>query len=124
MHSSNLYFAAGPNGYDGDNSAPELDGSNYCPHCHLSPCVTQRPPSWLRGSAAEGLCNIPKRYKLYNKFWTLLGQLGVWSHPEYLLYKGTKTSVNDKRDIMPDCVLRVRIIINSVSSHTSKHVFP
>ena len=106
IHSGNLYFVAGPCGYDSDYP-PQLDGSNACPHCHLSPCVVQRPPSWLRGSAAEGLSNIPKRYKLYNKFWTLLKQLGVWSHPEYLTYKATKASVNDKRDVMPECVLKV-----------------
>ena len=92
--------------YDSDYP-PELDGSNACPHCHLSPCVVQRPPSWLRGFAAEGLSNVPKRYKLYNRFWTLLTQLGEWSHPEYLTYKATKASVKDKRDVMPECVLKV-----------------
>ena len=105
-YSGNLYFVAGPSGYDNDEP-PVLDGSSACPHCHLSPCVTQRPPSWLRGSATEGLSNIPKRYKLYSKFWTLLGQLGVWSHPEYLSYKRTRTTESDRRDIMPDCVLTV-----------------
>ncbi len=46
-----------------------------------------RPPSWLTGSAGP---NLGKRFKLYRKYWTLLGNLGV-----------------DRRDVMPDCVLRV-----------------
>ena len=72
---------------------PKLDGPNACPHCHLAPCVTARPLSWVRDSAEARLGNITKRFRRYRKFWTLLGQLGVWNHPEYLDYKRTKTSV-------------------------------
>ena len=73
-------------------------------------CVTPRPPSCVRGSAEASLGDITKRFRLYRKFWTLLGHLGVWNHPEYLDYKHTKTSVLDSWDVMPDCVLRVSLV--------------
>jgi hypothetical protein len=53
-----------------------------CPHCLLSPCVINKPPSWLRGSASSSLGNATKRFKLYKKFWSLLNQHGIWNHPE------------------------------------------
>ena len=40
----------------------------------------------------------------------LLGQLGVWNHPQYLEYKRTETNILDARDVMPDCVLRLRVV--------------
>ena len=113
-YSSNLYFID-PSGYEKDNP-PVLDGPNACPHCHLSPCVVARPPSWLRGSCDASLSNISKRFKLYRRFWTLLGKLGVWNHPSYIAYKCTKTSVLDSRDVMPECVLRV-----SLGKHRDLH---
>ena len=97
-----------PSGYDKDDP-PEIDGPDACPHCHLAPCITAKPPNWLRGSAEANLSNITKRFRLYRRFWTLLGQLGLWNHPQYIEYKQTKTSVLDCRDVMPDCVLRVSI---------------
>ncbi len=101
-----VVLSLGPGGYDHDDP-PVLNGEGPCPYCHLSPCVRARPPSWLIGSAAPNLGNMVKRFKLYRKYWTLLGQLGVWNHPLYMAYKVTKTSAHDKRDVMPDCVLRV-----------------
>ena len=92
---------------------------NACPHCHLAPCVTVKPPSWLRGSAEASLGNISKRFKLYRKFWTLLGQLGVWNHPDYITHKQTKTSILDSRDVMSDCVLRVSLA--DLYSHSNLH---
>ncbi len=93
----------GPGGYSEGDPSPVMDGNDPCPFCHLSPCVLTRPPNWLTGSAAANMGNIVKRYKLYKKFWTLLGNLGVWNHPLYMAYKITKTSVHDRRDVMPDC---------------------
>lgn len=86
-----------------------LDGPNACPHCHLSPCVIERPPSWVRGSSAPSLGNNSKRFTLYGRFWTFLRQLGVWNHPTYLQHKRTKTSVMDTRDVLPACVVRVSL---------------
>ncbi len=77
------------------------------PICRLSPCVIARQPNWLRGSASPNLGNLAKRYKLYKTFWTLLGRLGVWNDPHYLALKVTKTSITDRREVMPECVLTV-----------------
>ncbi len=51
--------------------------------------------------------NMVKRFKLYRKYWKLVGDLGVWHHPLYLAYKATKTTVHNKRDVISECVLRV-----------------
>ena len=96
------YVYIDPSGYD----PPVLDGPNACPHCHLSPCVIERPPSWVRGSSAPSL---GKRFTLYGRFWTFLRQLGVWNHPTYLQHKRTKTSVMDTRDVLPACVVRISL---------------
>ena len=74
-------------------------------------CIIIQAPSWLRGSAEASLSNQCKRYKLYRKFWSLLGQLGVWNDPVYLQFKQTKTSLNDPRDVMPNCVLTVSTML-------------
>ena len=109
----------GPTGYD--TSEPlVLDGEDPCPHCHLSPCVIARPPSWLRGGAASAhLSNITKRFKLYGK---LLGHLGVWNHPLYMEYKRTKTAIHDKRDVMPDCVIGVSHNIISETENCNNEI--
>ena len=110
---------------------PKNEGPNLCPYCRLSPCIIIQAPSWLRGSAEASLSNQCKRYKLYRKFWSLLGRLGVWNDPVYLQYKQTKTSLNDPRDVMPNCVLTVSIILLQYhscvksqihTSHTCAHM--
>jgi len=50
---------------------------------------------------------LEKKCNLYRKFWRVLKQLGVWSHPLYLAYKATKATFHDIRNIMPDCVTTV-----------------
>ena len=92
---------------DGDPNPPSTGGDDVCPFCRLSPCIIAQPPNWLRGSAQASLNNITKRYKLYKKFWILLDQLGVWNDPYYLALKVTKTSINDRRDVMPSCIVTV-----------------
>ena len=82
-------------------------GPTACPYCYQAPCIISQAPSWLRGSAAPALTNAAKRYRLYRRFWTLLGQLGVWNHPAYLTSKGQKTTTQDPREIMPECVVKV-----------------
>ncbi len=58
---------------------------------------------------------MSKRFKLYKKFWTLLGQLGVWNDPHYLALKVTKTSIIDRREVMPECVVTVSCHVAIVS---------
>jgi len=79
----------------------------HCPHCLCTPCVVAQPPDFLVGSSAASLNNVSKRYSLYRKFWGLLRQLGVWEHPTYLERKGRHTHVDNKRDVMPDCLTKV-----------------
>ena len=105
-------------GYDGDHDPPSLGGDDVCPHCRLSPCIITRPPNWLRGSSQASLANQTKRYPLYKKFWTLLGQLGVWNDPHYLALKATKTRINDRRDVMPLCIVNVS---NNTCSTSEPH---
>ena len=106
-----------PSGYDGDNDPdpPSIEGDDVCPYCRLSPCIIARPPNWLRGSAPPNLGNMSKRFKLYKKFWTLLGQLGVWNDPHYLALKVTKTSIMDRREVMPECTVTVSCHVAIVS---------
>ena len=99
----------GPFGYVGA-APPILDGTADdppCPYCHLGPCIITRGPSWLVGSSAPSLGNLAKRYGLYRKFWRVLRQLGVWSHPLYLNEKMAHTTLTDVREVMPKCVVTV-----------------
>ena len=86
---------------------PELRGQNHCPFCLCTPCVIALPPDFLKGSCDAHPANDEKRYQLYRKFWGLLSSLGVWRDPEYLQRKEMRTVRDDRRDIMPDCVLKV-----------------
>ena len=107
-----LIIILGLNGYDGDGEEPpSLGGDNACPHCLLTPCIIEKPPSWLRGSAGPCLANASKRYKLYHKFWSLLAKLGVWDEPIYVALKETFTSSNDRREVMPVCILDVSYLL-------------
>ena len=107
-----LIIILGLNGYDGDGEEPpSLGGDNACPHCLLTPCIIEKPPSWLRGSAGACLANASKRYKLYHKFWSLLAKLGVWHEPIYVALKETFTSSNDRREVMPVCILDVSYLL-------------
>ncbi len=44
--------------FPGDLSAVNLDswGANYCLSCLCSPCITVKPPDFLRGSLTHTLC--------------------------------------------------------------------
>ena len=57
------------------------------------------------------LANASKRYKLYHKFWSLLAKLGVWDEPIYVALKETFTSSNDRREVMPVCILDVSYLL-------------
>ena len=95
------------NGYGDGEDPPVLGGDNACPHCHLTPCIIEKPLSWLRGSAEACLANASKRYTLYRKFWSLLARLRVWEEPQYVALKETFTSSDDKREVMPVCIVTV-----------------
>ena len=43
---------------------------------------------------------------MYRKFWGQLKVLGVWRDKSYLIKKQQRTARDDRRDIMPDCVIQ------------------
>ena len=96
-----------PNGYRKIEDAPVLRGANYCVYCLCSPCIVTKPPIFLRGACDPHPANAEKRYMLYRKFWRCLNAIGVWQNEEYLTRKELRTTRGDKRDIMPDCVIKV-----------------
>ena len=40
-------------------------------------------------------------------FWRLLNDVGLWRDDEYLQRKEARTSIHDKREMMPRCVVIV-----------------
>jgi len=72
------------------------------------------PPDFLRGACGPHPANKEKRHRLYRKFWRLLKDLGVWRDREYLMRKAAKTSREDRREIIPDCVIKVSSIPETI----------
>ncbi|KAL5472993.1 hypothetical protein EMCRGX_G027433 [Ephydatia muelleri] len=93
-----------------EDDPPVLNGTPNepcCPHCLFGPCIIRRPPVFLTGRAVPSLANDRKWYKLYQQFWKLVKDLGLWDHPTYLARKGLVTHPLDRREIMPKCVQNV-----------------
>ena len=107
-----IYYIVYPNprGYRHSPTAPILKGINYCQDCLCSPCVVVLPPDFLRGSASPHDANAGKRHELYRQFWKLLRDLGVWRDEEYLARKEQRTVRDDRRDILPNCIIQVIIV--------------
>ena len=96
-----------PFGYQVNLNVPRLLGSNYCMACLCAPCVVQQPPSYLQGQCDPHPANSEKRHMLYKFFWRTLKDLKVWRDEGYLLRKEERTARDDKRDIIPDCIIKV-----------------
>ena len=97
-----------PKGYR--DGFPSLGGEEEhppCPHCFCGPCVIEMPPDFLMGSSAPHERNREQRYKLYQKFWRLMGELGLWKHAPYKRRKTQKTAEDDPREILPECIVKV-----------------
>ena len=99
-----------PLGYRQLSGAPVHRGANYCRDCLCSPCIIQCPPDYLWGSCGPHPANAEKRHTLYRKFWRSLKALGVWHDEDYLRRKEARTVRDDRRDIMPDCVIEVHTL--------------
>lgn len=104
-------FPHHPRGYRQQSSHPILRtrGSTHCSDCLCCPCLVAQPPDFLVGSAGPHAANDEKRYRLYRLFWALLNKLGVWGDDVYLEKKQRRTSIYDKREIIPLCIVRVSI---------------
>ena len=100
-------FPSNPKGYRHTRDHPVLRGQNFCRYCFCSPCVIELPPDFLRGYCSPHPGNDEKRYRLYRLFWGLLNTLGVWRDDEYLQMKSSRTSVDDRREIIPKCIINV-----------------
>lgn len=132
-HSSDLslslsafYVHEHPYGYRENAQLPRFRGRSHCPHCFCAPCIIAMPPDYLRGSASPHDANDEKRHVLYRKFWRTLKALGLWQDEEYLSRKALRTARDDKRDIIPDCVIKVTYILQSYTVHhrsNSTHLF-
>ena len=79
----------------------------HCQHCLCAPCVISLPPDFLKGSCDAHAANDEKRHRLYKMFWGLLNDLGLWRDPEYLQRKEERTERDDRREILPHCVIEV-----------------
>ena len=99
---------------------PVLRGENHCPHCLCVPCVNTLPPDFLKGSCDPHLANAEKRHRLYNLFWWILSDIGVWRDPEYLQRKEERTVRDDCRDIHPPYVIQV---IHMSSAHIGRIMY-
>ena len=62
------------------------------------------PPDYLRGRCDPHPANDEKRYVLY---WGTLKDLGSWTDEEYLRRKERVAAQEDRREVMPDCVIQV-----------------
>ena len=96
-----------PRGYRKSPRYPMLRGENHCPHCLCAPCVIALPPDFLKGSCDAHPANAEKRHRLYRMFWGLLTELCFFKDPEYLRGKERRTVRDDRREILPTCVIQV-----------------
>ena len=95
-------------GYLSAAAHPQLREEPYCPHCLMGPCVIEMPPDFLVGNADADPGNLKKRFALYRKFWSLLQAFGLWHDDTYLQRKRAVTHQDDRRELLPLCVVTVR----------------
>ena len=95
--------------YRRQSQYPTLRGEGHCSHCLCAPCVIEQPPDFLVGSCDPHPANSEKRHNLYRDFWRLLRDLCVWNDQEYSRRKETRTVRDDRREIMPTCIIMVSI---------------
>ena len=103
-----------PRGYTPEAPWPQLtndDGDGGCSHCFCTPCVMSMPPDFLVGHGPSHLRNVEKRHTLYWKLWGMFSDVMLLGHPLYLRRKQAITSVIDRREILPKCVVKVQYII-------------
>ena len=107
-------FPSHPHGYRHNPQFPILRGENHCSHCLCCPSVIQLPPEFLCGSASPHPANDEKRHRLYQLFWRLLSDVGLWGDEEYLQRKEGRTATYDKREIIPRCVITVSTLATTL----------
>ena len=96
-----------PYGYRTSPIIPILRGEDFYPHCFFVPCIILRPPHYLRGMCGPHLANNEKRHLLCIKFWRTLKDFNLWNDEKHLQRKEERTVRDDKRDIIPNCIITV-----------------
>ena len=101
------------NGGGNDPADPSDDQENdqECAFCLLTPCVTRHPHYFLGPGQQPCDNNSGIRHDKYSKYWKVIGNLGGWNDPQYLVRKvqiggGGQCVVVHRREIMPECVLK------------------
>ncbi|KAL5494162.1 hypothetical protein EMCRGX_G015440 [Ephydatia muelleri] len=88
---------------------------------HGKSCPIPCPPIFLMGRAAPSLVNDQNRFRLYQQFWQLLNDLGLWDHPTYLMRKEVVTHIDDRQEIMPLCVKHITTLRNRDRTDPNYH---
>jgi hypothetical protein len=97
------------------------NGGVACADCLCTPCITHednRQLWWINNNKPPHRKNHSKRRGLYKRFWVMLGNRALWSHPIYLDRKARALGLdpqnnrlvynavgNHIRDIIPNCVI-------------------
>ena len=76
-------------------------------HTVRAPCVIAMPPDFLKGSCDAHPAIAEKRYRLCKIFWGLLTKLYYFKDSEYLHRKEGQTVRDDRREILPACMIQV-----------------
>lgn len=69
------------------------------------------PPEFLEGSCDAHPANDEKRHRLYRLFWCLLTDMCFFRDPEYLRRKEGRTVRDDRREILPMCIVEVTVML-------------
>ena len=102
---------------------PPVQGALECPYCLCRPCITDqshRQLWWEDEPQVAHERNSLIRKGLYKKFWTMLFHRMAWNDPRYMAKKAAVLNQDanrrynvwaggrlNKRDIMPECVLKL-----------------
>ena len=100
-----------PYGYRTSPIIPILRGEDFCPHCFFVPCIIFRPQIIFVGCVVPILQTMKKDITSIKKFWRTLKELNLWNHEEYLQRKEERTVRDDKRDIIPNCIITVSFFL-------------
>ena len=90
-------------------SPPEphsLEGEQEeCPECFLMPCASAHDHFWLGEGQPEHRENHGVRKIKYRSYWKFINNSGGWNDNRNLLKVAIVGQVNDKRELMPSCVV-------------------
>lgn len=87
-----------------------------CPFCFCQPCVTDekfRQLWWSDNPKPPEPSNSSIRKDIYKRFWVMLSHRGAWDKEEYIQKRANaldsirNNNIVIRREIMPDCVLKI-----------------